>query len=304
MKTPVATVITLRDRPDRITKFQSWWDKSPFPNVELIVLFAEKSERGGKYGCVESHYGSLRAAQEKSPDFPSIHFEDDAQPTALWFNTEKQSQIFSEIEMVMKADPDWAVIGLGGTPLSFSDGIHDLPGHDFKHMKRVSFIEAHAFMVSPKFRRQLLTNPDFTGHLDYRMATLTRLHSYLVWDQLFEQDEAAGSDNSSNLKHFIKFRKAFKRLHFEVGRRTNIPWRYAELALIFVVMFLYAHSTRKIRGFFGILALVLVSLHVANCGFTDTSFHVKAHPFQVGVAKLDRLVIEAANKDASKATDF
>ena len=260
MKFPsFATVITLKDRRERLKSFLSWY-KDP-----LYVLTSERSVRGGTFGCFESHLNAIKFAHEKSPNEPSLHFEDDALPTQ-WNNIKLRNEVLQEVVSLMQED--WSIIGLGGCPLAFSSG--KLYSR-WKYIARVKFAEAHAYILSPSFRHHLLQISSFSGHFDYRMMMETSIHSYLVVPELFGQDDRLGSDNSTLLKYILPARSYFKSFHYAALQFCGeTPWRYHEMAFI-ALLFLLSNTLKSKELFY--FACFMCLFHIANCRILDPAIH-------------------------------
>lgn len=277
-------VTTLATRPDRLCKFSEHVREL---KAHIQTFTAQPSVKGGKYGCWESHMATLLLAERQAPESPSVHFEDDAQPAQ---SADKVALIIQNtLQTIQTFDPLWRIIGLGGCSLAFSTGGESstpLPGID-----RVPFAETHAYIISPAFRRHILHNTSYEGHLDYFYAREANTHSYLLTPELFVQDPSAGSDNATLLNYVQWARPMFKRLQTSsIVAECRRPWRY-HFGLI-MLLFCLSWWLFSLCSF---VAIILASciFFVAHTRITDPYLHIeRPHAYQEPALKVaDRLLL-------------
>lgn len=236
-----AFFITLKDRPDRAGKFEQWAKKDNMPwTTELAHVspyVATRHARGGDYGCWHSHIEVMRMAVTIGLDYAFI-FEDDAMPThaarcqKLWNST------FAQIRRLMKENPCWDVIGLGGIPLTW--------WHTAKKVDtdiiQVPFLEAHAYIASKAFMSKMI-QVEYTGTFDSELVRRAAPESYIVRQELFEQDPECGSNLS--LASVIPFRRTYKKIVWGWTRQSETPLRNIWLLLIACVAIVISHPLSR-----------------------------------------------------------
>ena len=245
------------------------------------VFSATQSVSTNEYGCWESHMAALLMAERDHPLSPSLHFEDDAVCTVQgWWNTTTRCAVLEEVKQIVEGvDPLWRIIGLGGCPLAYSLGTGPLPP-SMHHVLRTGFVETHAYIISPRFRKHILDNTAYEGRVDYLYAREAGSHAYLVAPELFAQQ------NSSDNKYIAKLRASYKQLQFGIARHlsrtTGPPWRVLSLFLILglwcmVVIDLCFHASAIIGHVetlcILVVTLLLVAFEVANAWTLDPHAH-------------------------------
>jgi hypothetical protein len=196
------TVAWLRSRPDRIAAFRA---RIPLDAGVTVVEFPQdKNPHGGRTGCFAAHI-AMWAHGERVGAGPQGCFEDDAMPTAAGLDPAQRALGKAALQQIQRMDPDFDIIALGGLPLTWSRGSSEtsIPG-----VLRAPFLEAHAYVISPAFRRRVLQGP-YYGGADTWLARMAQ-RSYCILPELFCQDDACGSNNDVPIELFLSVRSCYK----------------------------------------------------------------------------------------------
>ena len=266
--------ITLADRPDRGTKFEAWAKKPGMPwsvaTSDIAPFVAHRQPRGGDYGCWLSHITVMRMALDAGKEYALI-FEDDAIPTAAAKSQQMWDLIYAQVVRIMTEKPNWEIIGLGGIPLTWWHTARKVD----TDIIQTPFLEAHAYLASRRFMSRMIAS-EFTGTFDSELARRSSSESYIVRNELFEQDPTCGSNLSLSL--VIPFRRGYKKAVWAWTRRFETPCRNVTVFLTAcVVAFLahpsiYSHMSQRAgvrwasRGFvYFLVAIYIINEYGQDC---------------------------------------
>jgi glycosyl transferase family 25 len=183
--------INLESRPDKRKVTERTFKNCNIPGRFQTVY---KHDRGGKYGCFDSHIQVIKRAYENG-DSNIIIFEDDILKT----HTYSLEHIDNVVQFLKNNDADILFLGFFPWTLSASSPVEFLLSEAVTpNIIRYSPLATHAYCITRKAMKILLsTYHDFidTEHYDQFLVD-SNLKSYCYVPMLFEQRLCMGSDNS------------------------------------------------------------------------------------------------------------
>jgi len=192
--------INLRSREDRRTYVTSVFKHLDIPHRFHTI---EKSPKGGKYGCFESHIDVIRECYTRGCRRILI-FEDDIKPTPEYSLHAVQRAI-----QFMETHPEWDLFYFGYFVANFKDSIFMCGSTEDSHIVRYDPFATHAYCVNRKAMETILhTYAHYIGkdQVDVYYSKLG-LHCSIYVPMLFEQKLCMETDNpGTNMLETI-FRK-------------------------------------------------------------------------------------------------
>lgn len=215
-----ASVISLNDKngQKRLQHFEE--NVKSKLGIKMNVFKATKHDRGGTYGCWDSHKKVLQQALRKGSDYILV-FEDDA-IISPQFSLDLFFKVLADTKFLPK---DWDLIGLGGISSCWSSA----PQQVSQYFYQTPFFELHSYIASKKFMNSV-SIMDYNGQVDYAFARRAFSTSYLCATELFLQDDQLGSHNSFQ-RAIIPFRIPFKAVTRE-AMKLQVKIRNIFLALL------------------------------------------------------------------------
>lgn len=183
--------INLEHRKDRYIKSLDTFQKY---NIPARIKTFKKHEKGGIYGCFDSHIKILKEAYEKKLEYILV-FEDDIIVTDYY----SEKNIENAINF-MKTNEEWDIFYLGFSVFKDSnDCVSTILDAEYINENIVKFNPfcTHALCYNKKSIKKIVDNyQDYINyiHFDNYIANYLELHNYCYIPNLFDQDFST-SDN-------------------------------------------------------------------------------------------------------------
>jgi hypothetical protein len=220
---------------------------------QVNIFAASRHQRGGTYGCWDSHVKVLKKALSLNLDYVLI-FEDDAIVTSD-FSTDLLTQILSSLILLPH---DWDLVGLGGVSACWASA----PRRVANKFYQGPFFELHSYIASKKFMQSVL-DMEYDGQVDYAFARKAYSTSYLTEKELFTQDDNLGSHNKLQ-QLILPLRGPFKTINRAL---MKLQLKIRNL----VILFLFICNFSKSKNTF-IASCIAFSLLVLFDSVLDPSF--------------------------------
>lgn len=275
-----ATVLSLRDRPDRLARFRA----QAFGDV--FELVQERHPVSGALGCFEGHVRMWIEGEARGAG-PQVCFEDDAEWSDAYVASsadkvemsvfvrpdpiKMRADLAQTLARVMREHPAWELIALGGVPLAWLAGAHDtgIPG-----VLGARFLTAHAYVISPTFRARALRMAHRNG-VDHFLARAAS-HVFCVSPQAVVQSVDGGSDISALSAPLRGVRDAYAAYATWAARSCGtVPLRQVQVALVAasaVGLGVLGSKHVAARAALMLVLLVAVSLYVADTFVQDVPY--------------------------------
>ena len=193
--------INLEYRNDRKLQSQEFFQKL---NIPAKFFTVKKHEKGGRYGCFDSHIKVLQYAYDN--DYENILvFEDDFIPTIGY----DENIIKNAIEF-MQTNKDWDIFYLGYSFIKFQNGsirtIFNSPNYE-KNIIQFNPLLTHALCYNKRAIKNILDTYDqYIGIIQYDefLAYYSKINNYCILPLMFDQNWLCEYDNESiNMFEFI-----------------------------------------------------------------------------------------------------
>jgi len=189
------------------------------------IFTASRHQRGGTYGCWDSHIQVLTKALSLNLDYVLI-FEDDAMVTSN-FSADLLIKIIFNLKSLPK---DWDLVGLGGISACWATA----PKRVASDFYQVPFFELHSYIASKKFMQSVF-KMEYDGQVDYAFARRAFSTSYLTEKELFTQDDSLGSHNKLQ-QSILPLRRPFKAINRSL-MKLQVKIRNIAILLLFLCSF-------------------------------------------------------------------
>jgi hypothetical protein len=183
--------INLKSRPDRYESSLKEFKKLNINNVEFY--FAEKSSKGGKYGCFESHINVIKKCYNEGY-YNILIFEDDLRPSNFY-----NIELLNESIEFMKNN-NWDIFYLGY--FIGNDDIFDniLISYNIIKNNIIQYnpCATHAYCLNRNSMKKILSTYEQyieTLHLDVYYCDRKLFTNYCVIPLMFEQHYCYDIDN-------------------------------------------------------------------------------------------------------------
>jgi GR25 family glycosyltransferase involved in LPS biosynthesis len=179
--------INLIYRKDRYESAQSTFKKLNISNVEFY--FATKSDKGGRYGCFESHINVIKKAYNEGYNNILI-FEDDIRPSIFY-----DEKILDEAITFMKTN-NWDIFYLGYFVIDDELKVLKIKNNN-KNIFQFNACAAHAYCLNRKSMEKILNV--YEKYISYmhvdRFYSIDIFNNYFITPIIFEQYYCYPIDN-------------------------------------------------------------------------------------------------------------
>jgi GR25 family glycosyltransferase involved in LPS biosynthesis len=192
--------INLEQRPDRKINSETIFKKY---NIPARIMTVKKHEKGGRYGCFDSHIKILKEAYEKNLEYILV-FEDDI--IATEYNSEKN---ISEAINFMKNNKEWDIFYLGFSVIKDSkNGVSTILDAEYisENIIKYNPYFTHALCYNKASIKKILDNyEDYIEYMHYDMyiANYLELNNYCYIPNLFDQDIRTSDNDILDLAEFF-----------------------------------------------------------------------------------------------------
>lgn len=233
--------INLENRPDKLRQVQKTFQEIGI-DEQVSFFTAQKSSKGGLYGCMESHMQVLHDAYKNGWDFLII-FEDDV-ITTPYFSMER---FHIALSWQRRHHKSCDILFLGHFPFHDSSGsllqYAISPFLPFeKNLVKFSPTGTHAYCVSRRGMEKII-NSDWKNwigreHYDLFLAKQRHINSICYVPSLFAQYSCLGTDNISNsrLESFARNFQCFG--DFSLAFYNISLWKFYSKYLCHILFFL------------------------------------------------------------------
>ena len=238
--------INLKHRPDRYISANKIFKDLNIPNVEFY--FAEKSAKGGRYGCFESHINVIKKAYNSGCNNILI-FEDDLRPS-IFYNL----NLLEESIEFMKNN-DWDVFYLGY--FIIDDNLKIFESLNKKgNILKFNACATHALCLNKKSMKKILNiYEDYIDKIHYdRFLSHNIFNNYVITPMIFEQFYCSPIDNSihGNLDYLTRQSQCIVNDYIHLNSLLSYIYYFFNkynfyillIIIIIILIFLY-HFYRK-----------------------------------------------------------
>ena len=237
--------INLKSRPDRYLSATKEFQKLNINNVEFY--FADKSSKGGRYGCFESHINVIQKCYDEGCNNILI-FEDDIRPSNFY----SLDLLKSSIDFMK--NNTWDIFYLGY--FIFNDDITDALLITYNALtENIIYYNpcaAHAYCLNRNtMQKILLTYNKYIeiSHIDVYYSNKEIFTNYCIYPMLFEQFYCYEIDNEIfNIKEYI-LRKTQCFFGDYININSNITFLlfmynkyYYILCIVFIIIFILIYN--------------------------------------------------------------
>lgn len=184
--------INLDFRKDRRAEAQKYFTEL---NIPARFFTVRKHEKGGRYGCFDSHIKVLKYAQQNNYKNILV-FEDDVMPTKGY-----NEKIINKAIDFMKTNDDWDIFYFGYSFMNQNlQTIFTAPNYNDDIIMYKPLL-THAFCYSQRGINTILkTYKMFLGniHYDQFLVNHKELKSYCILPLIFDQNWISGHNNSTH----------------------------------------------------------------------------------------------------------
>ena len=257
-----STVVSLRTRPDRLARFRA---QGFGPSV--VELLQEPHPTSGGEGCFLAHIAAWKEGDDRGWG-PQAVFEDDAKWTAAAQDPLVIASARTSIQRIFEEHPTWDLIALGGIPSTWLGGLHE----PFPGVIAAPFIESHAYVISPAFRRRALA-ATHSGEIDRWLSAQATLVFCLV-PELVEQDFTTGSNiNPTFNTLYYSNRRRLRSIGGALARACRpFPPRHIQVLLLVLCAFVLAVSTKPTTRRVAVMALIATTTLYVTDAFSQDHF--------------------------------
>ena len=219
------------------------------------LFVTEKHEKGGLYGCFDSHIQIIQNAYKNGLNHLLV-FEDDFMPSAS-YSEEKLSEAIE----FMKSSDDWDIFYLGycsvfETHVSGTTTI--LSGQRLsKHISQYNAGNTHALCYSRKAMKKILdTYQDYIGilHYDQYLSSYAEMKNYCILPMIFQQNLSFSYNIEGQhgleiinrlfypIDAFLNVNYNISKLHYDLT--TNVYSRYYKYIFLTIVS-VFLHMIKR-----------------------------------------------------------
>uniref|UniRef100_A0A6C0EBS6 Glycosyl transferase family 25 domain-containing protein n=1 Tax=viral metagenome TaxID=1070528 RepID=A0A6C0EBS6_9ZZZZ len=230
--------INLKSRPDRYESATIEFKKLNINNVEFY--FAEKSSKGGKYGCFESHINVIKKCYNKGY-YNILIFEDDLRPSNFY-----NIELLNESIEFMKNN-NWDIFYLGYFIFNEDATDNIILSYNKKTDNIIQYnpCSTHTYCLNKKSMEKILsTYHNYIGiiHYDIYLSNREYFKNYCILPMLFEQHYCYEIDNETDNLIQLAARKSQCFLGDYMNINSNITYLiyfynkyYYILGFIFII---------------------------------------------------------------------
>lgn len=192
-----ALIISLRGQTERQIKTRLHLEKK-WSNVNFLIV--KRHEKGGKYGCFDSHIIALRALMKETSDFVAI-FEDDVTPTE-----QSETDVEDVIHQFANAKHDMCYLGSNNMMLDYWSKWDYWSRIKDRNLVEMRFTGTHAIIYRrksiPKILRILETHignwDEYSSsmqNIDQCITNTSMITMVGAFPMLYDQDRTFESTN-------------------------------------------------------------------------------------------------------------
>ena len=191
--------INLKYRKDRYISANKVFNELNIKNVEFYIT--DKSPKGGKYGCFESHINVIKKAYNSGYNNILI-FEDDIKPSIFY----KLDLLNNSINFMKKNE--WDIFYLGYFTIDDTNNIFNYKNLNIKYNNVLEYnpCATHAYCLNKKSMLKILnTYNKYIEDIHYdKFLSNNNFKNYIIIPMIFEQYYCSPIDNSiENISEFI-----------------------------------------------------------------------------------------------------
>lgn len=237
--------INLEHRKDRYKKSLDTFQKY---NIPVRIKTFKKHEKGGIYGCFDSHIKVLKEAYNKNLEYILV-FEDDIIVTDYY----SEKYIENAINF-MKNNKEWDIFYLGFSIIKDSiDSVSTILDAEYIDENIIKFnpFFAHSLCYNKKSIKKILDNyQDYIDyiHYDNYIANHLDLHNYCYIPNLFDQDFTNSDNDVSDITEYI-LREVFSKINllhtriiyaYYIMHKKKYYLYFKYIYLLIIYLFIYA----------------------------------------------------------------
>jgi GR25 family glycosyltransferase involved in LPS biosynthesis len=180
-KIPFVACINLKSRPDRLHHSKEQFKRASIDNVYYHIV--DKSPKGGRYGCYESHLAVYKKALGQGQKYALI-FEDD-----FIINVDDVNLALSRAFRCMKIDRKWNIIKLQAT------GVIDIVECVDDGIFRCNVLHTRCYMISKRAMKRFVKLGITQNHIDLEQTVQLENKIFVVKPGIIS-DAGFTSDNN------------------------------------------------------------------------------------------------------------
>ena len=181
--------INLEYRKDRYISANNTFNKLNIKNVEFVIV--NKSPKGGRYGCFESHINVIKNAYNSEYNNILI-FEDDIRPS-IFYNL----KLLNDSINFMKNN-EWDIFYLGYFSIDDENIIFKFKNNNNKNIVEYNPCSTHAYCLNKQSMLKILNNyHNYINNIHYDKFLSNKIFkNYIIIPMIFEQYYCSPIDNS------------------------------------------------------------------------------------------------------------